>query len=94
MATALRIFNSQGDSDRDLIARLRQRVDADMARNRSLQIQPGQTRIELGNGATLFSPFIAQYAGAFLAGTHEPFVRIDTTEHCISALLELDDDPH
>ena len=91
MATALRILNSGANPDRDLISRLRQRVDSDMARNRSLQIQAGQTRIELGNGASLASPAIAEYAGAFLAGTHEPFVRIDTTEHCISALLALDE---
>ena len=61
-----------------------------MTKNRSLQILPDQTRIELGNGAYLSSPSVADYAGAFLAGMHQPYVRIDYTEHCICALTELD----
>jgi hypothetical protein len=89
LATALRVLMSAKNPDRDLIVSLRQRVHSEMAKNRLLQIQPGQTRIELGNNAYLSSPSIADYAGAFLAGTHEPYVRIDYTEHCISALLEL-----
>jgi hypothetical protein len=89
LATALRVLMSAENPDRDLIVSLRQRIDSEMAKNRLLQIQTGQTRIELGNNAYLSSPSIADYAGAFLAGTHEPYVRIDYTEHCISALLEL-----
>ena len=54
LATALRVLMSATDPDRALIRRLRQRVDSEMAKNLSLQIQPGQTRIELGNGAVSF----------------------------------------
>jgi len=89
LATALRVLTSAAEPDRALILRLRQRIDSEMAKNRSLQIQPGQTRIELHNGAYLSSPSVTDYAGAFLAGTHQPYVRIDYTEHCISALLDL-----
>jgi hypothetical protein len=92
LATALRVLASAAEPDRALILRLRQRIDGEMAKNRSLQIQPGQTRIELDNGAYLSSPSVADYAGAFLAGTHQPYVRIDYTEHCISALRDLDED--
>ena len=89
LGTALRVLTATADPDRGLIRRLRQRIDSEMAKNLSLQIQPGQTRIELGNGTYLSSPSVADYAGAFLAGRHEPYVRIDYTEHCISALMEL-----
>ena len=89
LATALRVLSASSGADRELIARLRDRLDTEMSKNRSLQIQPGQTRIELGSGSYLSSPAIADYAGAFLAGTKQPYVRIDLTEHCISALLEL-----
>jgi hypothetical protein len=67
---------------------LRLQIDSEMIKNVSLQIQPGQTRIELGNDTYLSSPSVANYAGAFLAGGHQPYVRIDYTEHCICALLE------
>jgi hypothetical protein len=89
LATAFQVLTSAAKPDRDLILRLRRRIDSEMAKNRLLQIQPGQTRIELGNGTHLSSPSVAEYAGAFLAGTHQPYVRIDTTEHCISALMQL-----
>jgi hypothetical protein len=69
---------------------LRQVVAAEMIKNNALQIQSGQDRIDLGHGAYLSSPVIAQHAGAFLAGAHQPYLRIDFTEHCICALLELE----
>lgn len=88
-ATAFHALATTGNQDQDLIRRLRQRIDSEMTKNRSLQILPGQTRINLGNATYLSSPTVADYAGAFLAGTHEPYVRIDYTAHCIAALLEL-----
>ena len=53
-----------------------------------------KARIELGNGTYLSSPSVADYAGAFLAGRHDPYVRIDYTQHCISALMELGEGMH
>jgi len=89
LATALRVLAAADKPDRDLLANLGQRIDSEMTKNRLLQIQTGQTRVELADNTYLSSPSIADYAGAFLAGTHEPYVRIDYTEHCISALVEL-----
>jgi hypothetical protein len=89
LAASLRVLLAAVKPDRDLIMRIQQRINSQMAKNRSLQIQPGQTRIELGNDSYLSSPSLAHYAGAFLAGTDQPYVRIDYTEHCISALLAL-----
>jgi hypothetical protein len=90
LAAALRVLASEENTDRDFIVRLRQYIDKEMDKNRLLQIRKGQTRIELGNGAYLYAPSLADHAGAFLAAAREPYVRIDFTEHCISALLELD----
>jgi len=89
MAAARRVLNSVMRPDRDLVRRLSQRIDSEMIKNLALQIVPAQTRIELGNGAYLASPTLADHAGAFLAGTRQPYVRIDYTEHCLSALAEL-----
>ncbi len=94
LATAFGVLSATAHPDRDLMRRLRQRIDSEMTKNRSLQIQPGQSRIALGNDTYLYSPTVADYAGAFLAGTHQPYVRIDYTEHCICALLELGEGKH
>ena len=92
LATAWHVLAAAADPDRDLLQRLRQRIDGEMAKNRSLQIEPGQTRIDRGGDTYLSSPSLKDYAGAFLAGTHHPYVRADYTEHCIVALLELGDE--
>jgi len=89
LAAARRVLNSATKPDRDLVRRLSQRIDREMAKNLALQILPGQTRIELASGAYLSAPAVTDYAGAFLAGTHQPYVRIDYTQHCLSALVEL-----
>ena len=94
LAAAYRVLNSVAHPDRDLVRRLRQKIDYEMTKNRTLQIQAGQTSIDLGNHTFLSSPSVAEYAGAFLAGTHQPYVRIDYTEHCICALMELGQDSH
>lgn len=89
LAAARRVLNSVTQPDRDLVRRLKQRIDREMTKNLALQILPGQTRIELGSGAYLSSPNVADYAGAFLAGRYQPYVRIDYTQHCLSAMIEL-----
>lgn len=89
LATALRVLSAHADRYAGLIRRLRQHINREMDKNLSLQLQPGQTRINLGNSTELSSPFVANYAGAFLAGIREPYTRIDYTAHCISALMIL-----
>jgi len=89
LAAARRVLISVTQPDLDLVRRLNQRIDREMTKNLALQILPGQTRIELASGAYLSSPTVADYAGAFLAGTHQPYVRIDYTQHCLSAMIEL-----
>ncbi len=63
-----------------------------MALHLLLQIIPGQDRIALGNGATLISPHLPDYAGGFLAGRDDPLLRIDITGHCLSAMIRMDEE--
>jgi hypothetical protein len=90
LASALRVLTTSKWQDKTLVPRLRRVIAAEMVKNNALQIQSGQDRIDLGHGTYLFSPAAAEHAGAFLAGAQQPYLRIDFTEHCICALLELE----
>jgi hypothetical protein len=70
-----------------LASRVRERVTAELERIRALQIQPGQDRVALAAGGELFAPVLRAHAGAYLAGPYRAYLRIDFTQHCISALL-------
>lgn len=91
LATALKVLLKTAQPDQRLITRLRRTIGLEMAKDLSLQIQPAQDRIDLGKGAYIYSPVITQYEGAFLAGVRRPFLRVDYTQHCISALLLLNE---
>ena len=67
---------------------LRERSRAEMEKNRRLQILPGQRRIQFGPQRYLQAPEIADHAGAFLNGLYRPQVRVDATQHCLSAMLK------
>ena len=53
-----------------------------------LQILPEQRRIQFGPKRYLQAPEIADHAGAFLNGLYRPQVRVDATQHCLSAMLK------
>ena len=72
----------------ELHARIMVRVQREMAKNRRLQISPGQRQIVFGDDRTLTAPEIADYSGAFLNGRYRPQVRIDATQHCLSAMVK------
>jgi hypothetical protein len=65
------------------------RVRQEMEKNLRLQIRPDQKHIQMGPGRYLAAPEIPDYAGAFLNGLHRPQVRIDATQHCLSALVKM-----
>jgi len=91
LATAERVLALSGNEP-ELLKRLRARIKAEMDLNLLLQIMPGQDRIALGNGATLISPNLPDFAGAFLAGRDDPLLRIDITGHCLSAMIRMDEE--
>jgi hypothetical protein len=88
LASAAAVLGSRLGRE-DLAARIRERVAVELSLNRALQIRPQQERVELGAGALLTAPTLAQYDGAFLAGRYHVYTRTDLTQHCISALLKV-----
>ena len=72
-----------------LATRLRARLRQEMEKNLALQILPGQRRIDLGPGRYLVAPEIPRFQGGFLNGARRPQLRIDATQHCLSAMLKL-----
>ena len=87
---AASILAALGDrpADEALVARLRERLARELARNRALQIDAGQQRIQLPGGGLLVAPRLAEHAGAILAGPYRAYTRIDLTQHCISGFLK------
>lgn len=67
-----------------LLARLRQ----EMSKNIGMQIVPDQKTLVLIGGRTLTAPELSRYAGAFINGLDRPQIRIDFTQHCLSAMLK------
>jgi UDP-N-acetylmuramoyl-tripeptide--D-alanyl-D-alanine ligase len=75
--------------------RLATRIKNEMKKNLNLQIMTEQKEINLGSGRSLAAPEIADNAGAFLNGRQRPQIRIDATQHCLSAMLRARQlDPH
>lgn len=72
----------------ELHAPLEARIEWEMRKIMTFQIQPGQTQLDLGDGIALTSPDLKTYAGAFIAGRRNPLTRIDYTQHCLSAILK------
>jgi hypothetical protein len=80
---------AQGRGDDALLRTLRARIRADMDKNNAMQIRPGQDRIAFGEDSQLLAPRLRDYAGAYLLGRYAPQMRIDMTQHCISAIAEM-----
>jgi hypothetical protein len=78
-----------GRGDDALLRTLFARIRADMDKNNALQVRPGQERIEFGADSYLFAPRLRDYAGAYLIGRFTPSIRIDITQHCNSAIAEM-----
>lgn len=67
--------------------KVRQRVVDVMNDVADLQIKEGQQQLAFDAGVTLNVPYLPDYAGAFIAGKHRPTIRVDFTQHCLSAML-------
>jgi len=64
------------------------RVKKEMQKNRRLQLLPDQENIRFSKNHYLKSPELIRYTGAFLNGKYRPQIRIDATQHCLSAMLK------
>jgi hypothetical protein len=89
LAAAAGALQGAGGASKTLVQRLSDRIKAEMSKNRSLQIRQRQDHIDLSEGAYLSAPQLSHYAGAFLAGRARPYTRIDLTQHCMSAIIEM-----
>lgn len=71
----------------DLAATLRTRIETDLPHNLRLQLAGDSTRLEFGPGQYYEDPKLKNLAGAFRNGAYVLRTRVDSTQHCLSALL-------
>jgi hypothetical protein len=88
LAAAVAVL-AKHEGDRALLQRLTTRIEREMTKNRTLQIQPGTLELAYPGGTFFHSPRLADYAGAYLSGGGNLYARIDVTAHCLSALIEM-----
>ncbi len=79
---------SKASVNADLVGRIVERVEQELTKSFTIQVLPDQTRIELAPDRYLSAPDIGDYAGAFLNGRTTPQARIDSTQHCLSAIMK------
>jgi hypothetical protein len=85
------VFVESGDERSDYARSVSALLAQETSKLPRLQIAAGQTQMPLGGEARLIAPRLAQFAGAFLFGTDHPQTRIDNAQHCISALMLIDE---
>ena len=78
-----------GKADEALVATIVADIEASLGNDLGLQIAAGQTSLTLADGTALASPDIANFAGAFRNARSSTKTRIDSTQHCLSALMQL-----
>ncbi len=71
----------------ELAATLRTRIEADLPENLRLQLAADSTRLAFGPGQYYEDPKLKNLAGAFRNGAYVLRARVDSTQHCLSALL-------
>ncbi len=90
LAAAAQVLRREPQWDMALLKQIDDRITVEMAKNLSLQIQPGQSHVTSVDGTKLQIPPTLEATGAFVAWRLRPYIRIDYTGHCISALIELE----
>ena len=89
LATAAAVLRADGTTDGALLKRVEARLNEEMETIRQLQIPPGASRMDFGDGTYLVSPKLRDFPGAFLEGRFRPYTRVDATAHCVSAMVKL-----
>lgn len=75
------------DGDSELVTRLFARNQAELENNLGLQVREGQNEITLGQERYYHDAKIGNFAGGFLDSGQSLQMRIDSTQHCLSALI-------
>ncbi len=89
LATAYVALERQLGATHPLMVGIRRRVETAMARNRALQILPGQETFVLDDSTEVRSPEFARYAGGFLVSSTTATMQVDVAGHCLSALVRM-----
>lgn len=84
LAAASFALDQAGDAA--LAAELRGKVESELPLALALQL-PDATRLEFGPGHYYEDPKLKNFVGAFLNGAYVLRTRIDSTQHCLSAML-------
>ena len=92
VAATLGTLNRSGEGDTARARRIRSWLSQEAERLPKLQIRPGQTGMPLGGDAQLRAPRMAEFPGAFLLGSYDPVTRVDSAQHCLSAMIMIDRD--
>jgi hypothetical protein len=85
LAAAAMVLEQHGGQP--LAAELRAKLDAELPVNLALQLAGDGTRLEFGPGHYYEDPKLKNFVGAFLNGAYVLRTRIDSTQHCLSAML-------
>lgn len=88
LATAARVLRDAGRPN-DLLSSIDQHITTEMRKNYEFQIPPNTGRLDVRNGASVVSPRLEEFAGAFFHERDRPYTRIDFTGHCLSAMVKL-----
>lgn len=88
LVDAMGTLQRAGQARDALYERLVARIRIELRRAWAMQIEPGQTDLVYAN-ARISAPRLQDYAGAFRNGTFMAETQIDTTAHCLSAMVKL-----
>lgn len=77
----------EGDNSCPLLADLEKRIVEEKKKNLLLQIKPNAMLVSFGNGRYFYSPDLLLRQGSFRNGRTSLKSRIDSCQHCLSALL-------
>ena len=85
LIAAIAALEAQGGSA--IAAEIRTHVEARLPANLALQLVGDSGRLEFGRDHYYEDPKLKNFAGAFLNGAYVLRTRVDSTQHCLSALL-------
>jgi len=92
VAAALAVLRRSGAEYAVLAGRMLSWLSSEAEKLPKLQIQEGHNRLALAGDAVLIAPRLAAFRGGFLTGLYTPTVQIDTTAHCMAAMIMIERD--
>lgn len=88
VADALVALDSAGEGESELAGRARAWMTREMTKTKEMQIKPGQNDLVFTN-ARVSAPRMKEFTGSFLVDRYELKTQVDSTSHCVSAMIKL-----